>query len=105
MTGRLRRAPNLQDATRIGGDDRVGAARLDVVGFAAPEHTGHLGLYQIEDPGAAATDVALGQRLNRDPWYRSEQVARLLAHALSVRQMAGVVIGNAQGHGMPRRPR
>ena len=34
----------------------------DVRGLAAPELGGHLRLHQVEDAGAAAADLALGER-------------------------------------------
>ncbi len=68
-------------------------ARLDDVGHLAFEQpVGHLRLEHVVDAGAAAAEVALGQLDEREARDAPEQLARLVADPLAVRQMAGVVV-------------
>src|SRR5262245_57456850 len=53
---------NLHHATRIPARDELGVRRRDVRQFPIEHAIRRLGLNEIVDPGAAAADVALGQR-------------------------------------------
>ena len=90
--------------SRVRGDDHVGARVGDVGDLPAAELSGHLRLDQIEDAGAAAADLGVGKRDEREAGNRLEQLTRLAADALRVRQVTGVVIGDAQRERMPRAP-
>ena len=82
-----------------------GRASIDVGVFATAQFGGHLRLHEVEDAGAAAADVAVGNRHERDAGNRREQVARLLPDALRVGEVAGVMVGDAHVDPMPRRAR
>ena len=62
-------------------------------------------LDQVVDAGAAAADLLLGERQQLDAGNRAQQIARRLADALRVREVAGVVIRHAHRERMPRRSR
>ena len=51
---------------------------------------------EVVDAGAAAADLRLGDRPQLDTGNGAEQIARLLADALGVREVAGIVVGDAQ---------
>src|SRR4051794_7104396 len=65
MPGGLRGGANLHHAARVRGDDGVGARGVDVVGLAASQRSGHLRLDEVEDTGAAATELTFGEWLDR----------------------------------------
>ena len=73
--------------------------------LARAELGGGLGLHEVVDAGRAAAQLPVGgleQLELRDP---AQQRARLRADALRVREVAGVVVGDAQRERMARRLR
>src|SRR5438034_2562114 len=93
----------LQGAAGIRGGDEVRLRGVDETGLAVAELPGRIGFDEIEDAGAAAADVLLGEWQELDAGDRSQEIPRLLPDALGVRQMAGVVIRHPQCERMPRR--
>src|SRR5712691_12433395 len=96
---------HLERAAGVRGGDEVRLRGVDEAGLAVAELPGRIGLDEIEDAGAAAADVLLGEWQQLDAGDRSQEIPRLLPDALGVRQMAGVVIRHAQGERMPRSSR
>ena len=65
---------------------------------------GHVGVRQVVHTGAAAAPVGVGQRHELHAGERAQQPARGFAHALGVRQVAGVVVRDAKcARGITRR--
>ena len=95
----------LQQTPRVGSDDDVRSGRRDVRGLAEAELGGHVRLDEVEDAGAAAADLGLGQRNDRDVRNGGQEPARLLPHSLSVCEVAGVVVRDAEWQPTTRRPR
>src|SRR5215471_20693483 len=95
IAGRSSRRADLEHTPGICRGDDIRGRRRDVSGFALAEFRGHLRLYQVEDTGAAAADVAFRHRDECHARNRREQIARLLTNSLCVPEVAGVVIGDA----------
>src|SRR5205814_2474585 len=64
-----------------------------------------LRLYEIVDAGAPAADVRFGRRQQLDSGNRGEQLARLRANTLGMREVTRIVIDDARLDRMPRRAR
>ena len=94
---------DLQRAARIGGGNHIRRERRQVAGFAITQIGGGPRLHQVVDAGAPAADLGLGRRDDLHARNGLEQRARFGTHALAVRQVAGVVIGDTGLERMPRR--
>ena len=73
--------------------------------LAIAELLGGRRFHQVVDAGAAAADLGLAHRQQLEAGNRAEQIARRLADALRVREMAGIVVGDAQRRRLARRGR
>src|ERR671915_95453 len=93
----LQRGLYLKHATGVGGDDHLRPGLQDIVRLALTELGGGLGLDHVVDARGSAADLGLPDLLYGDPRYLLEGLARLLAHSLRVRQVAGVVVGRRNG--------
>src|SRR5215218_2538429 len=89
LEGRL----DLEHTARVGGDDHLRPRLEDVVRLPLPKFGGGLGLDHVVDARRPAADLGLTDLLYVHAWYLLEGLARLLADALRVRQVAGVVVG------------
>ena len=85
----------LQDAAGIARSDDVGSELRNQLGFAIAKGLGGVGLHEVVDPRGAAADGGLGNFGEFEPGNAGEQSARLVANALRVLQVAGVVKGHA----------
>ena len=86
----------LQNATGIASRDDAGSEMRNELGFAIPKGLGGARLNQVVDSRGAAADGGFGDLDELDPGNAREQRARLLAHALRMLQMAGIVKRHAQ---------
>src|SRR6266702_6958405 len=85
---------DLDDATRIGGDDGLGACGADIGDLARLEALRHLGLGQVVRPGRAAAPISLGQRHHGEPGNLGKESSRLAADLLAVHDVTRIVIGH-----------
>src|SRR3954452_16051030 len=99
-----RRRPHLQCATWIRRCDHVGTDSIDVGQLAVAEIMRRLGLDQVVDAGAPAADLLFRERQEFDAGHRPQQIARGLAYALRMREVAGIMVGDPDREGMPRCP-
>src|ERR687897_399115 len=76
--------------------DGLGARVQEVARLALAQLGGGLRLHQVVDAGGAAAELPLGRLDQVQPWNRAQQLAWLGAHALGMREMAGVVVGQLQ---------
>ncbi len=100
----MRRArAKLQDATGIRSDDHLGVCLLHAVHFLGEQFQRRFRLRHVIDAGRAAALV--GQRHFHEFHSRdsANQFARGFADFLSVRQMARILISDAQRNGPQRR--
>src|SRR5262249_39672241 len=96
---------DLQRAPGVGGDEELGGRGEHVVHLALAHLPRALRLDQVVDAGAAAALIALGDLAQLEPGDRGEERARLGAHALRVRQVACVVVGDLDLDRVARRHR
>src|SRR6266550_9596070 len=96
---------NLQRASGVAGRDHVRLQRGDVARLALAKLRRRLRLYEIVDAGAPAADVRFGRRQQLDSGNRGEQLARLRANTLGMREVTRIVIDDARLDRMPRRAR
>src|SRR5262245_19925561 len=85
---------DLEQAARVRRRDYLGAGLGDPRDLPLQELARHLGLEQIVDAGAAAAEIAVAELHELEPGDAREELARLLAHALAVGEMAGIVVGH-----------
>ena len=64
---------DLQNAARIGGDDRLGPRGEHVADLAVQQPRRHLGLREVVDPGRAAAPVRLGQLDEPQPGHLGQE--------------------------------
>ena len=76
---------DLERAAGVGGSQQVGPDLEHILGFASADLVGALRFDQVVDTGAAAALFSIGNLDELDPRDAPEQLARLGAHALSVR--------------------
>ncbi len=86
---------NLQRAPGVGRGNHIRRKRRDVTDFARAELRGRIGLHQVVDPGAAAANLGFLRRQELDAGNPLQQGTRLGTHALTVRQVAWVLVGHA----------
>src|SRR5690606_42116959 len=70
--------------------------------LAAAELAGGFGIDEVVDTGGAAAEVRLGDLRNVQAGDGAQELAGLGSHALSVRQVAGVVVGDRHRQRMAR---
>ena len=87
----------LQQAAGIGGGDDGSAGGLGVVHFFGEELQGSFGLGDVVDSGGAATDFRAGQFHEIEIGNGAQKSARSFADFLSVEQVAGILVGDAEG--------
>lgn len=93
-------------AAGISRRDCVSAGTQQVACLACAEVGGRLRVEQVVDARGAAANLGFGANLQQlYAGDRPQQLAWLIANALSVGEMAGVVIGHAALKPVPRRPR
>ena len=94
----------LHAAAGAAGDDDVGARGGDLRRLAGADLAGEGRVREQERPGAAAADLGRGELHEVVTGDAGDELARLAAHALAARQVARVVVGDAQaGRGGGRR--
>src|SRR6185436_7105386 len=81
-------------ATRVGRDKQLGAGREDVGRLALSELAGRFGPEDVVDPRRPAAEVGIGDLLEGQAGYATQQLARLAPDPLSMTQVAGVVVGD-----------
>ena len=89
-----RRQPGLAETTASGfGGEEVGD-------LAIPELVGGLRLDEVVDTGGSAAERGLGDLDDIESGDGGEQLAGLAEDALRVPEMAGIVVGDAEGKGV-----
>src|SRR5205823_13535795 len=87
---------DLDRAARVRRGDRLRTGGEQVARLALAQRGGRLGLDQVVDARRAAAQLPLGGLEQLEPGDGAQQRARLLAHALGVREVAGVVVGDLE---------
>src|SRR6266508_2068360 len=87
---------DLHLTTGIRGDEQLRAAAHDVADLALEERRGQLGLRDVVRARAATAPARFRQRHKLEPGDGLQKSARLLAHALAVQQVAGIVVRHAR---------
>ncbi len=90
-------AADLDQAADVAGEDRLCPGVEEIFRFAQAETLGHLGLGNVVAAGGAATDFAFIERDQFQAGDHFQELAGLLADLLAVAQVAGIVIGGAEG--------
>src|SRR5215216_4183861 len=85
---------DLDRAARVGRGDRRGAGGAQVRDLAAAELRGRLGLGQVVDAGRSAADLPPLGVDDLEAGDALQQIARLGAYVLRVREVARVVVGD-----------
>src|SRR5262249_1012924 len=83
---------NLHHAAGIACCHDVGPERRDIARFSLAELMGGLRLHEIVDTRTSAADLLLRWSQHFQPGNRPQDITRLRAHALRVRQVTGVVV-------------
>src|SRR5262249_59373947 len=96
---------DLQRAARIGGNEQVGPDLEQILDFAGADLVGAFGLDQVVDARTPAALLAVGNLHQFDSRNPAKQPPRLGPDALSVCQMAGIVVSGASFDGMAERGR
>src|SRR3954466_12357237 len=86
------RRGGLHQAARIGRDEQLRPGGHHVLRLAVPELLGRFGVEDVPDAGRAAADVLLRDLSQLDAGDAAEQLAGLVADALRVAEVAGVVV-------------
>ena len=94
--------PDLQDAAGIAGGHHVGRSLPDVVHLAREQPVRHGGMGNVVNAGAAAAPVRFLQFDEFETGNQAQQVPWLLADALAVGEVTGVVIGDPGPDGSHR---
>ena len=87
---------DLQAAADVGRRHPVGAGGGEVGGLDLAQFGGFRGLHQVVDAGAAAAHARLHRFAQLDVGDGGQQGAGLIADALAVEHVAGIVIGQLQ---------
>jgi len=87
---------DLQRAAGIGGGDGVGAGVEQVARLALAELGGGLGVQDVPDAGRAAAQLPLGRLAQLESRDLAQQLPRLGADALRVRQMTRILVCRAK---------
>src|SRR6202022_4199059 len=87
---------DLERAAGVGGRDQVRPRRKHVVRLAGADLVGARGLDQVVDARTAAALVALGDLQELEAGNAAQERPRLLANALRVREVAGIVVRHPQ---------
>ena len=87
---------DLQAAADVGRRHPVGAGGGEVGGLDLAQVGGFRGLDQVVDAGAAAADARLHRFAQLDVGDGGQQGPGLIADALAVEHVAGIVIGQLQ---------
>src|SRR6266851_5288520 len=82
-------------AARVGGDDELRAGARHVVQLLVEDASGHRRLERAVQTRGAAADVGVLHLDELDTRYRPNEVARLCADSLSVREVARILIRDA----------
>jgi hypothetical protein len=101
--GPAQRRGDLEQAAGIGADVEIGARGEHVSRLAVTERPRRVGLDEVVDPGAAAAQLLLGGLDELEARDRAQQRAGLLAHALGVTEVAGLLEGDAPLERVQRR--
>jgi hypothetical protein len=96
-------AHELEEAPGVGGDDCLRLGGEEPLHFAVAKLAGRFGMEKIVDAGRAAAEAGLVDFVNFEAWDGGEETARLLIDALSMTEMAGVMVGDAHGQRVTRR--
>ena len=87
---------DLEDAPRVTAHDDIRPRREDACDLLALELGRDLGMREVVHARAATTTFRIGDLDERHAKGRAQQRARLLADLLPVREVAGVLIHDAQ---------
>src|SRR5437764_1284922 len=96
---------DLDRAAGVAGGDHLRACGEQVVHLPPPELGGGLGVQQVVDTRGPAANLPLRGLDHLELRDLAEQLARLGAHRLGVRQVTGVVVGDLDGDRMATRAR
>ncbi len=88
----LRSVAELEHAAGIRRDNGFGLSSGHGLHFLFEEMLGHPGMGDVVYAGAPATPVGAFHFMQPESWNRRQQVPRLTANALAVREMAGILI-------------
>src|SRR5260370_1624079 len=83
---------------RIGGPDHVRSRARHVLELLAEDPRRHRGLERAVQTGCAAAEVRVSHLDELDTGYGTDKVARLLPDALSVREVARVLVRHPHLH-------
>ncbi len=90
-------AAQLQQAPGIGGDNGLGASGLGVAHFLGKKFQRSLGLRDVVESRGAAADFRVGQFHKIEVGNLAQKLARSFANFLAVKEMAGILISDANG--------
>src|SRR5688500_4477547 len=95
---------DLQQATRVGGDDNLRTGPEDVLDLALLEAGSHRRFGQVITAGTAATDVGFGEFHIVSAGHGTHELTRWLSDLLRMSQVTSIM-GGAQGVGGGNRSR
>ncbi len=95
----------LEQAAGVGGDDDFGFYAGDVFHFVVEQLERCFGFCDVVNAGGAATDVGVREFDEFEAGYLFQKIARGVADLLSVKQMAGILISDAEIEGLERAQR
>src|SRR6267142_1290769 len=82
----------LDQAAGVSSGDHVRPERGDVPHLPRAEIARRVRLDEVVDARAPAADLLFGRAQHLESWNGSQQITRLRADALRMRQMAGIVV-------------
>src|SRR5215211_7705442 len=101
VAGLLEGGLDLEDAAGVGGNEHLRTGCQNIHRLALAELGCGLGLDHVVDTGGTAADLGLLYLPDLDARYPFQDLARLLADALRVPEVAGVVVGDRDGQRVP----
>jgi len=103
VAGAAQTAHELEQAAGVGRDDGGGTGCEEMRDLSVAELLRGFGLEQVVDARGAAAEGGFGDLRDFQARDVREQLAGLLMDALRVAEVAGVVVGDAEGQRIARR--
>lgn len=92
--------PELQDATRICGDDPIGLRTSNPLHFLIEKIAGRFRLRHVVNAGRTAALIGVRHFHKVNSGNRANQFTRSFANLLAVQQVAGVLISHTRSQGL-----